>query len=146
MPGCRAVRRGKQEMSAGFPPVRKVEQRVRGDVRLVRRALPQPHKVWRPVREVVQESPGSRQRTNRSARAVLRVVQRVETAVQHVHGPGQRTKALRRRLKTRRRGPNVLAGGVAKIARARHVSSESLINSLLREKLTEAGFLGRICG
>jgi hypothetical protein len=31
-----------------------------------------------------------------------------------------------------------LAGKVAKIARSRHVSSESLINSLLREKLTEA--------
>jgi len=31
-----------------------------------------------------------------------------------------------------------LAGKVAKIARTRHVSSESLINSLLRERLTEA--------
>jgi len=31
-----------------------------------------------------------------------------------------------------------LAGKVAKIARSRHVSSESLINSLLREKLAEA--------
>ena len=31
-----------------------------------------------------------------------------------------------------------LASKVAKIARSRHVSSESLINSLLREKLTEA--------
>ncbi|HEX3532017.1 MAG TPA: CopG family antitoxin [Thermoanaerobaculia bacterium] len=30
-----------------------------------------------------------------------------------------------------------LAGKVAKIARSRHVSSESLINSLLREKLAE---------
>ncbi len=30
-----------------------------------------------------------------------------------------------------------LAGKVAKIARIRHVSSESLINSLLREKLAE---------
>jgi CopG antitoxin of type II toxin-antitoxin system len=32
-----------------------------------------------------------------------------------------------------------LAGKVAKIARSRHVSSESLINSLLREKLADAG-------
>jgi hypothetical protein len=31
-----------------------------------------------------------------------------------------------------------LAGKVATIARSRHVSSESLINSLLREKLTDA--------
>lgn len=31
-----------------------------------------------------------------------------------------------------------LAGKVARIARSRHVSSESLINSLLREKLTDA--------
>jgi len=31
-----------------------------------------------------------------------------------------------------------LVGKVAKIARSRHVSSESLINSLLRERLTEA--------
>ncbi|MEP7012308.1 MAG: CopG family antitoxin [Acidobacteriota bacterium] len=31
-----------------------------------------------------------------------------------------------------------LAGKVAKIARSRHVSSESLINSLLRERLAEA--------
>jgi hypothetical protein len=30
-----------------------------------------------------------------------------------------------------------LAGKVAKIARSRHVSSESLINALLREKLAE---------
>jgi hypothetical protein len=30
-----------------------------------------------------------------------------------------------------------LAGKVAKIARSRHVSSESLVNSLLREKLAE---------
>ena len=31
-----------------------------------------------------------------------------------------------------------LAGEVARIARSRHVSSESLVNSLLREKLTDA--------
>jgi len=31
-----------------------------------------------------------------------------------------------------------LAGKVAKIARSRHVSSESLVNSLLREKLVDA--------
>jgi len=31
-----------------------------------------------------------------------------------------------------------LAGKVAKIARSRHVSSESLVNSLLREKLAES--------
>ncbi|HEV8582432.1 MAG TPA: CopG family antitoxin [Thermoanaerobaculia bacterium] len=31
-----------------------------------------------------------------------------------------------------------LAGKVARVARSRHVSSESLVNSLLREKLTDA--------
>lgn len=31
-----------------------------------------------------------------------------------------------------------LAGKVAKLAQSRHVSSESLINALLREKLTES--------
>jgi CopG antitoxin of type II toxin-antitoxin system len=30
-----------------------------------------------------------------------------------------------------------LAGKVARVARSRHVSSESLVNSLLREKLTD---------